>query len=436
MRYTRNPLLVCSAACVAFLPLTGLAQATTAAVVAQYEAKETPYLTTSGKPSYYSYSSNGVTVKKVQATMAYRLLKPAGFDVTKKYPVLITLHGATGFVTPEQTSGYNVRNLRTVNGHLVGYDPSDAGLDKFIQLKDLVGKSAAELNAFLDANPVSLETFLLAKYTPKGVPLTAAQFTPSDLLKFATTDYPDLSKFSDRYPAIQSQFPTYVIAPQGVNMWSANDLLTVKSIIAGLPAVDMDRIYVVGQSAGGQGTYTFISADPAYFAGAIAVSALGSRVSAADRLKLVNFNLWSLHGDNDGTIQYSADLGLFNDMKSKSSRMKFTTVNGRGHSTENLILSRYGDSGSFVELNNAGAATEGLVRYNYNTQYAGANGDRESDTLTWLFSKRRLPNYIQYNAWSNVKSLKQGPYGDDDADGKTNYAEFVAGTDPLSASSK
>ena len=299
MKLSNTPLVYCTIACISLIPATGFSDVFPNEVVNKYQAKETPYLTVDGNPQYYSYNKNGVTTQKVQSTMAYRLLTPSGFDATQKYPVVITLHGATGFFTPEQINTYNVRNLQTINGHLVGFDANDQYLDKYIKLKDYLGKSAEELNAYLAASPVSMETFMLNKYNPKGVPSVDAQFTPSNLLQFETVDFPDLAKFSKKYPNLQSKFPTYVIAPQGVNMWSKDDLLTVKSIIAGLPSVDMDRIYVMGQSAGGQGTYTFISADPAYFAAAISASSLGSRVTASSRLKLVNFNLWSIHGDAD-----------------------------------------------------------------------------------------------------------------------------------------
>ena len=435
MKLSNTPLVYCTIACISLIPATGFSDVFPNEVVNKYQAKETPYLTVDGNPQYYSYNKNGVTTQKVQSTMAYRLLTPSGFDATQKYPVVITLHGATGFFTPEQINTYNVRNLQTINGHLVGFDANDQYLDKYIKLKDYLGKSAEELNAYLAASPVSMETFLLNKYNPKGVPSVDAQFTPSNLLQFETVDFPDLAKFSKKYPNLQSKFPTYVIAPQGVNMWSKDDLLTVKSIIAGLPSVDMDRIYVMGQSAGGQGTYTFISADPAYFAAAISASSLGSRVTASSRLKLVNFNLWSIHGDADGLIPYSSNLEFFNDMKSKSSLMKFTTVNGRGHSTGNLLVGRYRGLGSFIDLKDEGLDTEELARYNYNTQHAGPNGSRIPNTLTWLFSNRRLPDYLAYNTWSNAKLLKQGPFGDDDDDGKSNYSEFVAKTNPLDKNS-
>jgi len=37
-------------------------------------------------------------------------------------------------------------------------------------------------------------------------------------------------------------------------------------IIKGLPAADMKRIYILGHSMGGHGTYIFIQLDPEYFA--------------------------------------------------------------------------------------------------------------------------------------------------------------------------
>jgi pimeloyl-ACP methyl ester carboxylesterase len=440
MSYTKNTLLACSIACVAFSPLTGLAQTNRDEALSKYDARSI---------SYMAGIKNPVTKKMEyqQAMMAYHVLTPAGFDVTdttKKYPVLVTLHGSGGVAPLSPTPVFNEANLEPVNFQLVGYDPGDERLNNYAQLRSLMGKSQDELDRYVNNMPQKSETFLLAQYNPGAVDLTQIKFTTQNLQKFVTQDYPDLlSKFSDIYPNIQSNFPTYVVAPQSPGLWDLTHLAAVKEIIRGLPNVDMDRIYVVGQSAGGNGVFTFAAADPDYFAGAIAVSAGGSNVlKTVDLDKLANFNIWTLHGadDNGQYTPYKDSVRVFDFMKAKSSRMKFTTVYNRGHSTGNLIIGLYQDTGSFLEVLDTGPKTETLKRYNYKTDYAGlnpdANGDREADTMKWLFSKRRLPNYSQYNAWSNAKLLKQGPYGDDDADGKTNYAEFIAGTNPLSASSK
>jgi len=260
---------------------------------------------------YEPYTYNFVYGGTNQA-LAYRLLRPINFDSTIKYPVVITLHGASGFSTPGARD-YNINSLRAINGQFAG-------------------------------------------------------------------------------DSIRLAHPTYIIALQAdkSDMWSKKHLEGAKQIIATLPNVDINKIYVMGQSAGGFGSNNFISYDPNYFAAAIVASAEGNKISVANRDKLVNFNLWTLHGDKDVTSVYAADVELFTYMKAKNARMKFTTFINVGHSTEDFIVGAYGLSGGFTNTSTDSAT--GIVtvkKYTYKTEYAGTDSDPEPNTLDWLFSKSK-----------------------------------------------
>lgn len=183
-------------------------------------------------------------------------------------------------------------------------------------------------------------------------------------------------QFAD--PARRLEYPAYILCPQTSSPFSKKHLGLCKQIIAGLPSVDMGRIYVMGQSMGGGGTYTFIAADPAYFAAAIACSGNGGRVEAPAVLK--NFNLWALHGADDTTVPYDKDLAFFEEMKKINGRMKFTTFIKIGHSTEALMIGNY----SMTDT----PQPSGSLRNGQTTQAAGPGFDPEPDTLKWLFSKR------------------------------------------------
>ena len=98
--------------------------------------------------------------------MPVRVMKPIGFDANKKYPVIVSLHGAGG-----------------------------KGTDNQKQLKDW-NRQLAE-------------------------------------------------------PQRRKDFPCYVVAPQAAELWDSDDLKNVKALIAQLPSVDMNRIYIMGHSMGG-----------------------------------------------------------------------------------------------------------------------------------------------------------------------------------------
>jgi len=279
------------------------------------------------EPFVYSFVYNGTN-----QALAYRLLRPINFDSSKQYPVVITLHGASGFSTPG-AKDYNINSLRAING-----------------------------------------------------------------------------QFAD--DSIRLTHPTYIIALQADkgDMWSKKHLEGVKQIIASLSNVNIDKIYVMGQSAGGFGSNNFISYDPNYFAAAIVASAEGNKISVANRDKLVNFNLWTLHGNKDVTSLYSADVDLFDYMKLKNARMKFTTFINVGHSTEDFMVGVYGLSGGFTKYNTD--SITGIVtvkNYTYKTDIAGTNSDPEPNTLNWLFSKSKSnPLSVKFAESLNAYCVQNG----------------------------
>jgi predicted peptidase len=70
-------------------------------------------------------------------------------------------------------------------------------------------------------------------------------------------------------------FPCYVIAPQSNSHWEIERFDAVKKIIETLPAVDMKRIYIMGHSMGGHGTFLWTQHDPDYFAAAAPCAGTG-----------------------------------------------------------------------------------------------------------------------------------------------------------------
>ena len=60
-------------------------------------------------------------------------------------------------------------------------------------------------------------------------------------------------------------YPSYVLAPQSTRLWDATHLKKIKAVVAELPSVDMDRIYILGHSMGGHGTFILLQIDPLLF---------------------------------------------------------------------------------------------------------------------------------------------------------------------------
>lgn len=66
----------------------------------------------------------------------------------------------------------------------------------------------------------------------------------------------------------RTDYPCYVLAPQTDRLWDGEHLTLIKEIIAGLPSVDRNRIYILGHSMGGHGSFILLQLDTGYFAAA------------------------------------------------------------------------------------------------------------------------------------------------------------------------
>lgn len=196
--------------------------------------------------------------------------------------------------------------------------------------------------------------------------------------------------------SMRLKYPAYILAPQVNSMWNKSHLNLCKDIIASLPNVDMNRIYVMGQSMGGMGTYNFIEADPQYFAAAIACSGLGDTIKIPT---LANFNLWALHGATDTTVPYTTDSLCFETMKKANGKMKFTTFVKWGHSCEMLMMNDY-------LVTNTPLPNDSL-KSGYITQVAGPGYDPEPNTMKWMFSKSKSANLAALSSTnSNSASIE------------------------------
>ena len=108
-------------------------------------------------------------------------------------------------------------------------------------------------------------------------------------------------------PERRKEFPCYVVAPQAKDLWNNEDFKKIKSYVKTLPAVDHDRIYIMGHSMGGHGTYIFIQLDPEYFAAAAPSAGSGLRRTEdfIDPSKIKDVPIWAFHGDRDRVVPIS-----------------------------------------------------------------------------------------------------------------------------------
>lgn len=168
----------------------------------------------------------------------------------------------------------------------------------------------------------------------------------------------------------RTEFPCYVVAPQSTGLWNAEHLKQIKEVIKELPSVDMDRIYILGHSMGGHGTYILTQIDPSYFAAAApsAGSGLKRTEDFIDPAKIKDLPIWAFHGDRDRVCPIDRDRKVFDEMTKLGGNMKFTVWEGDGHGVApKMILG--GENGT--------------------TELSSDRCDKEPDFMTWLFAQSR-----------------------------------------------
>jgi len=107
----------------------------------------------------------------------------------------------------------------------------------------------------------------------------------------------------------RKSYPSYILAPQSQGKWDSTHLQNIKDIIKTLPSVDMNRIYILGHSMGGEGTYRIIQSDPDYFAAAApsAGSGLARSEDFIDASIIKDIPIWAFHGDQDKVCPIERD---------------------------------------------------------------------------------------------------------------------------------
>ena len=98
--------------------------------------------------------------------------------------------------------------------------------------------------------------------------------------------------------------------------------------------VDLKRIYVVGLSMGGYGTWDAIQRRAEFFAAAVPICGGGDKRLAA---KLTKLPIWARHGDKDDVVKVSrsqdmvAAIRVAAEGEDSAKRIKYTEVAGHGH---------------------------------------------------------------------------------------------------------
>ncbi|NQT13393.1 MAG: alpha/beta fold hydrolase [Planctomycetes bacterium] len=258
----------------------------------------------------------------------YRLMKPIDFDAAKTYPLILSLHGAGGRGTD------NVQNLRNWNEYL-----ADESLRRKHPCFVLAPQSAVSWN-----DPTS----------PFG--------GPPDLSPEVVEAWPEAWRSRvDRY---RKRFSA--TTPTG-NLHTVLDL--IDNELSKRFKIDPDRIYCLGHSMGGFGTFAAVCQHPNRFAAAIPTA--GGFLPWREPSRVKDVPIWTFHGSADTVVPTDFTREVFAKMKQMDGNMKYTELSDVGHGASGIAFRYTGDD-----------PAQGYV-----TQYASDRPDKTPDVWDWLFKQ-------------------------------------------------
>lgn len=99
-------------------------------------------------------------------------------------------------------------------------------------------------------------------------------------------------------------------------------------------SVDKNRVYVMGMSMGGYGTWNFVMRYPKIIAAAVPICGAGDP-SMAKKIKRIP--IWAFHGDKDPTVPLSGSLDMIESIKGyKKHKARLTIYKDVGHNSYEL----------------------------------------------------------------------------------------------------
>jgi len=205
-------------------------------------------------------------------TLPYRILYPVDFDSSKKYPLILFLHGS-----------------------------GERGNDNEKQL-------ANGGDFFLDQiNQKMVKAVVIAPQCPAG-----GYWASVERMEVDGKPEFDFTAFDE--PTLAMTMVMEMIEDFRAKSW-----------------VDTDRLYVGGLSMGGMGTFDIITFQPDWFAAAFPICGGGKPEKAA--LYAGKTELWIFHGDKDDIVPVERSVEMYEAVKAAGGEAKLTIYPGVGHAS-------------------------------------------------------------------------------------------------------
>ena len=212
--------------------------------------------------------------------LQYRLFRPADYDLSERYPLVVYLHGGGG------RGDDNLKQLVGGNAYGTGLFSSDKVQQKhpsFVLAPQTSSATAADGWGGLNRPP--RDSWDRTKTNAEFLPDPAGE--PIDLLV----------RLID---SLNAEF-----------------------------SLDANRIYVTGQSMGGYGSWGLITRYPYLFAAAAPICGGGDPLAA----KRIEIPIWAFHGADDKVVPVQQSRAMIEALKANAAKPRYTEFPGVGHNS-------------------------------------------------------------------------------------------------------
>jgi predicted peptidase len=139
---------------------------------------------------------------------------------------------------------------------------------------------------------------------------------------------------------LRLKLPAIVIVPQCLPsfVWEPEAIASLISHVRSRYRVDEARVYLLGSSMGGYGTWQTAAAHSELFAAIVPICGGGDVKQVKS---LVHLPVWAFHGEKDATVPVSESQDMVDAIRAAGGNPRITVLPGQGHAICQEVCSRF-----------------------------------------------------------------------------------------------
>jgi len=140
-------------------------------------------------------------------------------------------------------------------------------------------------------------------------------------------------------PVFQRKLPAIVIAPQCLPSrgWDPEAIVNLIREMQSDYHVNRRRIYLIGNSMGGYGTWQTAAKYPEIFAAIVPICGGGETAQAS---ALARLPIWAFHGERDKTVPLNESVRLVEAIRRSGGTPQLSILPGAGHGIRTAVCGR------------------------------------------------------------------------------------------------